>query len=66
MISEKPCRYCVSPKRHPYCHGECQDLKQWEEENKDELERIRFNKKNYKETSGYFIRLSNKLKKRKR
>ena len=66
MIPEKPCRYCVPPKRHAYCQGECEELKRWEQENKDELDRIKFNKRNDKEINGYFIRLSNKLKKMKK
>lgn len=28
-ILDPPCRYCTPPKRNEYCHGNCQEYKDW-------------------------------------
>ena len=32
-MAENPCRYCVPPKRHPKCHGSCEEYISWREKN---------------------------------
>lgn len=60
---ENPCRYCVPPKRKPYCHAECKEAKEWNEKEKEKLERIKKNIKKERELDAYFIRLTNRIKK---
>jgi len=45
-----PCRYCVAPKRHPGCHAECPEYKEWDAEHQQHLEEVR--KKKQEESVG--------------
>lgn len=56
MLRECPCKDCK--KRHINCHGECQDYKDWSEENES------FRNKRHKTIDNFYLSRTDRPKRR--
>lgn len=63
---EHPCRHCKSPKRHAYCHSNCEKLKAWEADTQVERQVISNNRRADRDMYGYFAHSAARIKKMKR
>lgn len=64
MYDKCPCRYCVPPKRHLGCHGDCLEKKQWDQDLSEIKKTIYEDKERHQQSMNVLINSAQQGKKR--
>lgn len=50
-----PCKNCVAPKRHPGCHSDCSDKREWDTKKDKLMQEIQAEKSKQYEATGFLV-----------